>query len=467
MSKSSNTVDLVVIGAGPGGYPAAFHAADLGMNVALIDPEPNPGGVCLYRGCVPSKALLHVAGFLHDVKQAPQWGISVGKPEVDVATLRGWKESVITGLTGGLGHLVKKRNITYIQGKASLNDAHHVRIQTADGDERELAFEHAIVATGSLPASIPGIPDSPRIMTSRQALDLETVPERLLVVGGGYIGLELGQAYAALGASVSVVEMMPALLPGADRDLVRFLTKQLKRQFAAISTETRVTHMEETDDGIQVRFEGNADDAVFDKVMIAVGRKPCTRGVGLDQTRATINEKGFIDVDAQRRTAEPSLFAVGDVAGEPMLAHKATHEARVAVEAIAGKKAVFDPRAIPFVVFSDPEIAWCGLSEQAAREQGINVTVTAFPWAASGRAVTLSRTDGLTKLLSDPETGRILGAGIAGHGAGELLAEAVLAMEMGAVADDIALTIHTHPTLSETMMEAAEAVSGSSMHFKR
>jgi len=459
--------DVVIIGAGPGGYPAAFHAADLGMKVVLIDPEANPGGVCLYRGCVPSKAFLHVASFLHTVEQAPQWGVTVEKPRIDLDKLRGWKESVIEELTRGLGQLVKQRNIDYLRGRARLIDAHHVSVTLSDGQEQKLSFENAIVATGSLTATLPGLPKSDRIMTSSEALDLRDLPHRLLVVGGGYIGLELGQVYAALGSEVTLVEMLPEILPGADRDLVRYLSLRLEQQFAAIRTGTKVSKMEETDTGLRVVFEGNhSGEEVYDKVMIAVGRKPFSGEVGLETTQGRCSEKGFIEVDGQRRTAEPSIFAIGDVVGEPMLAHKATHEARVAVDAIAGKKSVFEPRAIPFVVFSDPEIAWCGLSQTAAERQGKAVKVTTFPWAASGRATTLSRKDGVSKLISDPESGRILGVGIAGQGAAELLAEGVLAIEMGAVADDLALTIHTHPTLSETVMEAAQGFAGMSTHFR-
>jgi len=460
--------DLVVIGAGPGGYPAAFRAADLGMKVALVDPRADPGGVCLYCGCVPSKALLHVAAFLHEVELAPQWGVSVGTPQVDIEKLRGWKRSVVENLTKGLGQLVRQRGIDYIRGRASLENAHRAVVTTTEGEKRPIDFENAIVATGSAPATIPDTPRSVRIMNSQQALEPQTIPPRLLVVGGGYIGLELGQVYAALGSKVTVVEMMPEILSGADRDLMRFLSKRLNAQFESIVTGTRVTKMEETDAGIRVVFEGtHGGEDVFDKIMISVGRKPLTKELGLESTHVSLTEKGFIEVDGQRRTAEPSIFAVGDVAGEPMLAHKATHEGVVAAEAAAGKKTAFEPQAIPFVVFSDPEIAWCGLSETEARKRARKVNITTFPWAASGRAATVSRPDGVTKLLCDPENGRILGVGIAGPGAGELLAEAVLAIEMGATADDLALTIHTHPTLSETLMEAGQAFSGFSTHFKR
>ncbi len=461
-------VDLVVIGAGPGGYPAAFRAADLGMKVALIDPRANPGGVCLYCGCVPSKALLHVAGFLHEAELAPQWGISFGALQIDVGQLCRWKRSVVENLTKGLGQLTRQRGIEYIRGKARLENAHRAAVTPIAGAARTIDFEYAIVATGSAPATLPGTPPSARIMNSQQALEPQAVPGRLLVVGGGYIGLELGQVYAALGSKVTVVEMMPEVLPGADRDLMQFLSKRLNNQFESIKTNTRVVQMEQTDGGMRVVLDGeHGGKHLFDKVMVSVGRKPFSQDVGLEHTRVSVTAQGFIEVDGQRRTNEPSIFAVGDVAGKPMLAHKATHEGVVAAEAAAGKKTAFEPRAIPFVVFSDPEIAWCGLSETEARKRSSKVKITTFPWAASGRAATISRPDGVTKLLCDPENGRILGVGIAGPGAGELLAEAVLAVEMGATAADLALTIHTHPTLSETLMETAQMFSGCSTHFIR
>lgn len=465
---STQTTNVLIIGAGPGGYPAAFHAADRGMQVTLVDPEEHPGGVCLYRGCVPSKALLHVANFLHEVEQASAWGITLGKPDIDAQGVGAWKSQVVKKLTGGLGQLCKTRGIEYVRGAAELQDGRHAEVSPADGEAYGIEFEHAIIATGSEPIILPGVPDSDRVMTARRALDVKEIPERLLVIGGGYIGLELGQVYAALGSAVTLVEMLPEILPGADRDLVRFLKKRLDDQFEAIRTETQAAEIKETDTGIEVRFEGAHEKTeTFDNVLMSVGRKPLTRGAGLENTGVEISEDGYIVVDEKRRTAEASIYAVGDVTGEPMLAHKATHEARVAVEAIAGEPAAFTPQAIPFVVFSDPEIAWCGLTEREAEEQTIKIRKASFPWAASGRAVTLGRTDGMTKLLCDPETGRILGMGIAGRNAGELLAEGVLAMEMGAVVGDLAQTIHTHPTLSETLMEAAQACEGRSTHFTK
>ncbi|MBT3377284.1 MAG: dihydrolipoyl dehydrogenase [Lentisphaerae bacterium] len=466
MKTDTTPFDVLVIGAGPGGYGAAFRAADLGLRVALVDPEANPGGVCLYRGCIPSKALLHVAGFVAEAEDAAEWGVVVGDVRVDAAKLREWKEAVVGRLTGGLGQLVKQRKITYIRGWARLTGPNAATVRTPDQEEVEVAFTNAIVATGSVPATIPGMLESPRVMTSRQALDIEDVPERMLVIGGGYIGLELGQVYAGIGSRVSVVEMMPALLPGADRDLVKPLERRLAGQFEAIMLRTRVEAMEETDGGIAVTFGGEeASQGTFERVLVAVGRRPTTGDLGLETTKVVVNERGFIEIDEQRRSAESSIFAIGDVAGDPMLAHKATHEGEVAAEVIAGRKVAFEPEVIPAVVFTDPEIAWCGLTEAEAERCGRKVTVTTFPWAASGRAVTLARTEGLTKLVLAPDDGRVLGAGITGPGAGELLAEATLAIEMGAVAEDLALTVHAHPTLSETLMEAAQAFSGNSTHF--
>ena len=464
-----NKAQLVVIGGGPGGYPAAFLAADLGMDVTLIDMEANPGGVCLYRGCIPSKALLHAAKVINEAREAKEIGITFSEPSINREQLQKWKESVVNKLTGGLGQLSKQRNVNFIQGRAQFKNNNTLSIQKTDGNTEELEFEHAIIATGSRPATVPGLSiDSPNVWDSTGALQLDSIPKSLLVIGGGYIGLELGSAYATFGTEVSVVEMMPALLPGADRDLVTHLSKRLKSQLKNIYLKTRVTKLDEKDDGIHITFEndkGENTKQVFEKVLISVGRKPNSQNLGLENTKVVINERGFIDVDPQRRTAEPTIFAIGDIAGDPMLAHKATHEGHVAVEAIAGHKTIFDPRAIPAVVFTDPEIAWCGITENEAKEQGITCKVAKFPWGASGRATTLNRSDGVTKLIVDPETERILGVGMAGPGAGDMIAEGVLAMEMGAVVSDLKLTIHPHPTLSETVMEAAEAYFGQSAHF--
>ncbi len=461
---------LVVIGAGPGGYPAAFLAADLGMDVTLIDMEANPGGVCLYRGCIPSKALLHIARLLSETREAAQWGITFSEPTLDLDKIRAWKNSVVQKLTGGLGQLSKQRKIHYIQGRARFLGPNKLAIQKADGSTEELAFAHAILAAGSRPAVIPGLPNSPAIWDSSAALNLESIPKSLLIIGGGYIGLELGSVYATLGSNVTVVEMMPGLLPGADRDLVLPLAKRLEKLFAAILLNTKVAEIKEDGGRIRVRFDGPAvkePEQVFDRVLVSVGRKPNSSDLGLENTGVRIDAKGFVAIDGQRRTAEPTIFAIGDLAGEPMLAHKATHEARVAVEAISGKKSVFDPRAIPGVVFTDPEVAWCGLTETQADRDKIPFTTARFPWAASGRATTLGRSDGVAKLIVDPETERILGVGLCGPGAGELIAEGTLAIEMGATAKDLALTIHPHPTLSETVMEAAEVFFGHSTHVYR
>lgn len=460
--------ELVVIGGGPGGYPAAFYAADLGMDVTLVDVETNPGGVCLYRGCIPSKALLHAAAVIHEAKAAEAFGITFGEMKLDVEKLRGWKQSVVKTLTGGLGQLAKARKVNFIQGRARFADASTLIISKVDGGEERLSFKTAILATGSQPARIPIAPDSPRVMDSTGALTLDDIPGRLLVIGGGYIGLELGQAYAAFGSKVSVVEMLPSLMAGADPDLVKPLEARLKVQFESIMLETRVLEIKATDRDVTVRMadkDGKETAEVYDRVLISVGRKPNTTDLGLENTRVEVDSKGFVVTDLQRRTTEPAIFAIGDIAGQPMLAHKATHEGKVAVDVIAGKKTVYAPKAIPAVVFTDPEIAWTGLTEREALAQGLDISVTKFPWAASGRATTLGRGEGITKMIIDQTDGRVLGVGITGPGAGEMIAEGTLAIEMGAVAEDLAQTIHAHPTLSETIMEAAEAVAGHATHF--
>jgi len=470
MSSPNTLPHVVIIGAGPAGYPAAFHAADLGLNVTLIDPEAAPGGVCLYRGCIPSKALLHIAAFLNEAKALADHGITVEGIKIDLNKLRSFKDSVINKLTGGLGQLTKQRKIKLIQGKAQFVDAHNVTVTAPDGKSENLAFDYAVIAAGSMPTKISAWPESPRILDSTGALALEDIPESMLVVGGGYIGLELGQVYAALGTEVSVVEMMPQLVPGADKDLIKVLAQRLKTQFSQIMLETRVAQMSDTESGVTVSFEakdGTVTEQTFSKVLVAIGRRPTTEGLGLDNTEVKVDDQGFIETDTRARTAEPTIFAIGDVAGQPMLAHKATAEAKVAVEVIAGHKAVFEPKAIPAVMFTDPEIAWCGITESEAKAQGRDIVVTTFPWAASGRATSLGRSDGVTKLIMEPDTHRILGVGIAGSGAGELIAEGTLAVEMAAVAEDLALTIHPHPTLSETIMEAAEAADGQSIHAYR
>jgi dihydrolipoamide dehydrogenase len=470
MPDSSNS-RIAVIGAGPGGYAAAFLAADLGMHVTLIDPEFNPGGVCLYRGCIPSKALLHVAKLIEESHQAKNWGVEFNEPRIDLPRLRSWREGVVKKLTGGLGQLSKQRKVSYLQGRASFENSQTLRVAKADGTEESLTFDRIIIATGSRPAIIPSLKlDSPRIMDSTAALDLSDVPTTLLVIGGGYIGLELGTVYAALGTKVSVVEMLPGLLPGADRDLVLPLHKRVEKIFNSILLNTTVAGMREEPRGIRVTFEGpdiREREKVFDKVLVSVGRKPNSEIPGLEKTQVKIGQRGFIQVNHQLQTDDPAIYAIGDVVGEPMLAHKASHEGRTAVEAIAGHKVTFEPNAIPAVVFTDPEIAWCGLTETQAQKENREIKVAKFPWGASGRAVTLDRPEGMTKLLFDPESERVLGVGIVGTGAGELIAEGVLAIEMAATATDIALTIHPHPTLSETIMESAEVFFGTSTHVYR
>jgi dihydrolipoamide dehydrogenase len=460
---------VIVLGAGPGGYAAAFYAADLGMQVTLVDEEKNPGGVCLYRGCIPSKALLHVAKLVEESRHASGWGIEFGAPKIDLDKLRGYKNSVVEKLTGGTGQIAKLRKVQYIQGRATITGAKSLSVKTAAGVQ-DISADHLVLATGSYPTRIPGLSvDSPRLLDSTSALDLPAIPKTLLVVGGGYIGLELGSVYAALGTKVSVVEMTPGLLPGADRDLVKPLAQKIEKSFARVMLSTKVTGMVAAKSGIAVTFdvEGAPASETYDYVLVSIGRRPNSKIDGLDKTRVKVDAKGFIETDGQRRTAEPTIFAIGDVAGEPMLAHKASHEARVAIEAIAGHKAVFEPAAIPAVVFTDPEVAWAGLTEAEAEKQGRKVEITRFPWPASGRAIAIDRVDGMTKLVIDPDSGRILGVGMVGSGAGELIAEGVLAIEMGATAEDLKLTIHPHPTLSETVMEAAEVFFGQATHVYR
>ena len=473
MTGSATNSHVVVIGAGPGGYAAAFYAADLGMRVTLVDPAVNPGGVCLYRGCIPSKALLHVAKLLDEAKHAAAWGVAFGAPTIDLDRLRGFKQKVVNQLTGGLGQLSKQRKISYVQGTAAFRDAKTLEIAREGKPAETLAFDHAIVATGSRPASVPGLSiDSPRVMDSTGALELPDIPKSLLVVGGGYIGLELGSVYAALGTKVTVVEMMPGLLPGADRDLVNILAKRIESMCDAVLLNTKVVAMKEAGDAVGVTFDGEGvgdgpKHRTFDRVLVSVGRRPNGAVPGLDRTKVRVDQRGFIEVNERLQTAEPSIYAIGDVVGESMLAHKASHEGRVAVEAIAGEKVAFEPLAIPAVVFTDPEIAWCGLTEHDAQKKERKIAVARFPWGASGRALTLDRSDGLTKLVIDPDTERILGVGIVGPGAGELIAEGVLAVEMGANATDLKMSIHPHPTLSETLMESAEVFFGHATHVYR
>jgi dihydrolipoamide dehydrogenase len=466
------STQLAVVGGGPGGYAGAFLAADLGLHVVLVDTEPNPGGVCVYRGCIPSKALLHVAKVVDESRHAKAWGVEFAEPKIDLAKLREFKDNVVKRLTGGTGQLVKARKIQYLQGLAEIIDAHTLRVKLTSGGQEQVQFEHALLATGSLPAippmlKVPG--NDQRVMDSTAALDLPDIPKSLLVVGGGYIGLELGTVYATLGSAVTVVEMTSGLLPGADRDLVDVLAKRVAQTMKKVMLDTRVVKMTPEPGGIRVAFEGKADsgEQTYDRVLVSVGRRPNSKIPGLERTHVQVDQRGFIMVDEQRRTHEASIFAIGDVVGEPMLAHKASHEARVAVEVMAGENVAFAPRAIPAVVFTDPELAWAGLTEtQAAKEQR-DVTIAKFPWAASGRAITLDRTDGLTKLVVEAETERILGVGLVGPGAGELIAEGVLAIEMGANVTDLKLSIHPHPTLTETLMESAEVFFGQATHVYR
>jgi dihydrolipoamide dehydrogenase len=463
MAETSN-LRIAIVGGGPGGYAAAFLAADLGLKVTLIDPEVNPGGVCLYRGCIPSKALLHVAKLIEESHQAKNWGIEFANPKIDLARLRSWKEGVVKKLTGGLGQLSKQHSIQYMQGKAAFENSNTLKIAKSGGGEEKISFDRIIIATGSRPAVIPSLKlDSPRMMDSTGALDLPEIPKTLLVIGGGYIGLELGSVYATLGTRVTCVEMLSGLLPGADRDLVLPLHKKLEKLFESIQVNTTVASLKEESGGIRATLkasDGKTTEKVFDRVLMSVGRKPNSEIPGLEKTKVKIGQKGFIQVNEQLQTHDPAIFAIGDVVGEPMLAHKASHEGRTAVEAIAGHKVAFEPNAIPAVVFTDPEIAWAGLTETQAKDQNREIAVAKFPWAASGRAITLDRPEGMTKLIIDPKSERVLGMGIVGPGAGELIAEGVLAIEMCAVAADLELTIHPHPTLSETIMEAAEVFYG-------
>jgi dihydrolipoamide dehydrogenase len=470
MADASN-IHIAIIGGGPGGYAAAFLAADLGLKVTLIDPELNPGGVCLYRGCIPSKALLHIAKLIDETRHAKNWGVDYADPKIDLPRLRSWKEGVVKKLTGGLGVLSKQRKVEYIQGRAAFENSNTLRVSRTNGAEESLTFDRIVIATGSRPAIVPSLKlETPRMMDSTSALDLSEVPGTLLVVGGGYIGLELGTVYAALGSKVSVVEMLSGLLPGADRDLVIPLHKRIEKIFDSILLNTTVAAVKEESGGIRVSFDGpevKEREKLFDKVLVSVGRKPNSEIPGLEKTQVKVGQRGFIQVNKQLQTDDPAIYAIGDVVGEPMLAHKASHEGRTAVEAIAGHKVAFEPNAIPAVVFTDPEIAWCGLTETQAQKDNREIKVAKFPWGASGRAMTIDRTEGMTKLVIDPQTERVLGVGIVGVGAGELIAEGVLAIEMGALAKDIALTIHPHPTLSETVMESAEVFFGTSTDVYR
>ncbi len=459
---------VVVLGGGPGGYAAAFLAADEGAEVTLVEAADRLGGTCLLRGCIPSKALLHVARVISEVDELREdWGVEYPAPAIDIDKVRARKDKVIATLSGGLGQLAKRRKVRVIRARGVLENSTTLRLEGDDASIPEggqLTFDNLILATGSVPAMPPAFDlGSDRIMNSTGALQLQDVPKRLLVIGGGYIGLEMGTVYAHLGSEVSVVELTAGLLPGADRDLVKPLHKRLKALFGdRIYLETKVGSLGLQGDEVEVAYEGPAKYGVerYDRVLVSVGRRPTSRGAGLENTQVKVDKRGFVLCDTQQRTAEPNIFAIGDVAGEPMLAHKATYEAKVAVEAMLGKPVEFDAAAIPAVVFTDPEIAWAGLTEEQAKQQEREVKVATYPWAASGRAQALGRTEGLTKWLIDPETERVLGCGIVGPGAGEMIAEAVLAIEMGCETRDLSESIHPHPTLSETMMNAAEVFFG-------
>jgi dihydrolipoamide dehydrogenase len=455
--------DVMVLGAGPGGYTAAFRAADLGKKVVLVERYPTLGGVCLNVGCIPSKALLHAAKVISEAEEMSHLGVQFGTPRIDLDKLRGWKDSVVSRLTKGLAGLAKQRKVQLVHGVAKFTAAHMLAVETAEGRKR-VSFDHAIIAAGSQAARIPGLPyDDQRLMDSTSALQLRDTPKRLLVIGGGIIGLEMATVYDALGSKVTVVELLDGLIPGADRDLIRPLHRRIEKRYEAIHLKTKVTRLEPVADGLRATFEGESAPApqVYDRVLLSVGRRPNGKAIEAAAAGVRVDERGYIAVDRQLRTNVPHIFAIGDIVGEPMLAHKATHEAKVAAEVIAGHKAAFDARTIPSVAYTDPEVAWMGMSETSAKAQGIEYEKAVFPWSASGRALGVARDEGLTKLLFDKTTHRLLGAGIVGPNAGELISETVLALEMGAEAQDIGLTIHPHPTLSETVYFAAEIADGS------
>ncbi len=450
-------VDVAVVGGGPGGYSAAFRCAELGLEAVVVDAGKRLGGACLYEGCIPSKALLHVAAVMHEVERAREFGLDYGEPRLSVDALQKWKaERVVGKLARGLAGVARSKGVDVIGGRAVFEDSRGLRVE---GEEpQKIRFKHAIVATGSMPATLPGIASArDRVMDSTAALELVDVPERLLVIGGGYIGLELGTVYAALGSQVTLVEMTDGLLPGVDRDLVQPLARRVEKLFAAVHLSAKVTALRESGAGVEVEIEGHGARS-FDRVLVAVGRRPQSAGLGLEATRVRVDERACVVIDERCRTSDPHLYAVGDVTGEPLLAHRAMRQGKVVAEVIAGRPAAFDNVVVPAVVFTDPEVAWCGLTENEAQRAGRPVKVAKFPWAASGRAATLGRSDGLTKLVVDPGSGRVLGAAVVGPGAGELIAEGALAVETAALAEDVAATIHAHPTLSESWMEAAETL---------
>jgi dihydrolipoamide dehydrogenase len=462
MSNTQTHAEVLVLGGGPGGYTAAFRAADLGKQVVLVERYPVLGGVCLNVGCIPSKALLHVAHIIHEAEVIAEHGVSFGKPGIDLDKIRGWKQSVSQSLNQGLAKLAKQRKVTVIHGVGQFSSANSLVVENDSGTQT-ISFDNAIIAAGSQPTKIPGFPhDDPRVWDSTDALELKSVPEKLLIVGGGIIGLEMATVYHALGSKISVVELMDQIIPGCDKDLVTPLQRKIKKQYDNLWLKTSVKAMEATDTGIKVTMEGKdaPESEIFDAVLVAVGRRPNGNLIAADKAGVNIDERGYIPVDKQGRTNISHIFAIGDIVGNPMLAHKATHEGKIAAETIAGHKAGFDALTIPSVAYTDPEIAWMGLTEIQAQQQGVEYEKATFPWAASGRSLAMGRNEGLTKILTDKSNGRVLGAGFTGPGAGELVAEAVLALEMGADATDISLSIHPHPTLSETFAFAAEMIEG-------
>lgn len=467
MGEFTQETDLLIIGGGPGGYAAAFRGADLGMDVTMVEADPGPGGVCLFRGCIPSKTLLYVTELMYDARRSSAMGITFAEPKIDLGRLREWKDNVVARLAKGMVELTKRRGILYIQGKATLEDSSHARVQNAGSTH--IRFKHAIIATGSSPRTLTGAQFKPggRIMDSTGALELPDIPERLLVAGGGFVGLEIGSVYASLGSKVVLVENNGQLMRGIDRDLARPLITRLQGLFDAIHFNTEVASLDEDDNSVNVTFRGEIGEKEkrFDRVLVAVGRVPNSGGIGLENTKVKVNEQGFIIVDQRRRTTDEKIFAVGDVTGGAMLAHKAMHEGKVAAEVISGMPSAFDFQAVPAVLYTDPQIAVCGLSEEAAKTRGRAVKVTRFPWSASGRAVSMGVSAGMTKMIIDLDSQRVLGVGIVGREAGELISEGVLAVEMGALAEDVGLSIHPHPTLSESEEEAAEAFLGSSTHI--
>lgn len=464
VEKGDVHAEVVVLGSGPGGYTAAFRAADLGRKVVLIERYASLGGVCLNVGCIPSKALLHAARVISEADEMAHFGVKFGKPEVDIGALRGWKDGIIGRLTKGLAGLAKQRKVEVVSGLGRFTSPHMIEVTGADGAKKRVSFDTCIIAAGSSVARIPGFPyDDKRLMDSTGALELQEVPKRMLVIGGGIIGLEMACVYDALGSRITVVELADGLIPGADRDIVKPLHKRLEKRYESILLKTKVSKLEATKDGLRATFEGDGapEPQTYDRVLLAVGRRPNGRDIGADAAGVTVNERGYIPVDKQQRTNVPHIYAIGDVCGEPMLAHKATHEGKLAAEVIAGHKVAFDARTIPSVAYTDPEIAWMGLTETQAKAQGVEFEKAVFPWAASGRALATGRDEGMTKLLFEKTTRRLLGAAMVGPNAGELIAETVLALEMGADAEDIGLTIHPHPTLSETVFFAAEIAEGS------